>query len=242
MGTTITVHTTINEIVQEDMHRSGLLQDLGIDTCCGGQRTLSEACKEIGIDPENVLKQLTPKSDLQESSTSPDAGKDWSQSSLTDLIAHIESTHHKYLKLAFPRLSSLISKVKAAHEARHPELGQLEAAFQALRSDLEPHLMKEENVLFPMARKLDAGESEFHCGSLQAPIRVMLMEHERADRLQEKLVELTNHFAMPEDGCASYRTMLEELKAMKSDLDIHIQKENEILFPMILEEEQNLAP
>jgi len=242
MATTITVHTTINEIVQEDMHRSGLLQGLGIDTCCGGQRTLSEACKEIGIDPENVLKQLTLKSGSQGSSVSPDAETDWSQSSLTDLTAHIESTHHKYLKSALPRLSSLISKVRTAHEARHPELGQLEAAFQALRSDLEPHLMKEENVLFPMARKLDAGESEFHCGSLQAPIRVMLMEHERADRLQEKLVELTNHFAMPEDGCASYSAMLEELKAMKSDLDIHIQKENEILFPMILEEEQNLAP
>ncbi|MEE9258338.1 MAG: iron-sulfur cluster repair di-iron protein [Nitrospinaceae bacterium] len=240
------VHQTINEIVQEDMRRSGLLQGLGIDTCCGGQRTLSEACAEIGLDPEDVLKQLiaAEPEDSQESSATAQAERDWSQSTLSELIDHIESTHHQYLKSALPRLSSLIGKVRSAHEVRHPELKELESVFQALKADLEPHMMKEEQVLFPAARKLDTGEGTegFHCGSLQAPIRVMLSEHERVDGLLKQLPETANQFAMPEDGCGSYREMLDELKTLKTDLESHIQKENEILFPMILEEEQDSMP
>ena len=242
IGLTMHVHQTINEIVQEDMRRSGLLQGLGIDTCCGGQKTLSEACTELGLDADDVLQQLiaAEPEDSQEASATAQAERDWSQSTMSELIDHIESTHHQYLKSALPRLFSLIGKVRAAHEARHPELKELESVFQALKADLEPHMMKEEQVLFPAARKMDAGQGTeaFHCGSLQAPIRVMLSEHERADGLLKKIPEVTNQFTLPEDGCGSYREMLDELKVLKADLETHIQKENEILFPMILQEEQ----
>jgi len=230
-------HTTINEFVQEDFRRAGFFEKLGIDSCCGGQKTLAEACRENGLDPENVLHQLD--SAVAESAP-PEIGQDWSKAALSELVDHIEKTHHVYLKSALPHLTDLIQKVEVPHGKRHPELKELEHLFLLLREDLEPHMMKEERVLFPMIRKLDAGlgAQEFHCGTLQGPIRVMGVEHERVDRLLDKIRKITNDFTLPEDGCTTYSLMLDELKALKADLDIHIQLENDILFPGVLEEEK----
>jgi regulator of cell morphogenesis and NO signaling len=108
--------------------------------------------------------------------------------------------------------------------------------FGEIRADLEPHLMKEEQVLFPMIKQLEAsgGTAEFHCGSLQNPIRVMLSEHERVLTLFEKMRAITGNFKMPEDGCESYRLLLTGLDELEMDTLLHIQKENEILFPQVL--------
>lgn len=232
---TLDIHSTINEFVQEDFRRSSFFENLGIDACCGGQKTLAEVCMEKAIDPEKVLKQMGfPVAE----SSPPKIERDWSEAALGELVDHIEKTHHAYLKNALPILLHLIEKVEDAHGERHPELEDLGYVFLQLKDDLVPHMMKEERVLFPMVRQLDAGLASqgFHCGSPQGPIRVMRAEHERVDTLLDKIREITNDFTQPEDGCTTYRLMLAKLKELKADLDIHIQLENDILFPKALEE------
>ncbi|MEE8184443.1 MAG: hemerythrin domain-containing protein, partial [Acidobacteriota bacterium] len=130
----------------------------------------------------------------------------------------------------------LTEKVAAAHLPRHPELKTVGELFGELRADLEPHLMKEEQVLFPMIKEMEAsgGSAELHCGSLQNPIRVMQMEHKQALTLFEKIRAATQNFKMPEDGCESYRLLLAGLEELETDTRLHIQKENEILFPQVL--------
>jgi len=237
--TNLNIHSLINEFTKEDMRRAKVLEGLGIDACCGGSKSLAAACAEKGLDPEVVLKKLVP---IAEPEDSANEEEDWSEADLDDLVTHIEKTHHAYLKKVLPRLSSLIEKVVEAHGKRHPELLDLKEAFALLRADLEPHMMKEERVLFPMVRQMESGVplQEFQCG-LQGPIRVMQAEHQRANSLQLEIRKVTNNFSFPEDGCGTYRLMLAELKNLDTDLNIHIYKENEILFSRILNVETNLV-
>ncbi len=233
MSAQFTIHTPINDFIAEDVTRTGIFEELNIDSCCGGYRTLSEACAEKGIDPETVLKRLMTKSPENEPVAEVVEGMD---GSLSEAVDHLLQTHHTYLKENLPRLAALMDKVVNAHVERHPELNTVKELFGEVRADLEPHLMKEEQVLFPMIKQLEAsgGSADFHCGSLQNPIRVMLAEHDQVLNLFQKIRATTRNFQMPEDGCESYRLLLTGLDELEMDTLLHIQKENEILFPQVL--------
>ena len=140
---------------------------------------------------------------------------------LTELTEHLESTHHAYLKKALPRLVALMDKVHQAHSPRHPELTRLQTVVENLRADLEPHLLKEEQILFPLIRQLEAA---------QGPIRVMRSEHDGAGELLKEMRTLTNVYVVPKDGCQSFQLLYEGLKELEEDTHIHIHKENNILF------------
>jgi len=228
-----TIQTPINEFIAEDVRRTGIFEELNIDSCCGGHRTLAEACAEKGIDPEAVLNRLMTDSLGNDAVAAVVEGMD---GSLSEAVDHLLQTHHSFLKEALPRLAALLDKVVNAHVARHPELNTVQELFGELRADLEPHLMKEEQVLFPMIKQFESsgGTAELHCGTLQNPIRVMLAEHEQVLILFEKMRAVTGNFKMPEDGCESYRLLLTGLDELEMDTRLHIQKENEILFPQVL--------
>jgi regulator of cell morphogenesis and NO signaling len=233
LSTKFTIYTPINEFIAGDVRRTGIFEELSIDSCCGGHRSLAEACAEKGIDPESILNRLLAGSPENDPVAAVVEGMD---GSLSEAVDHLLQTHHTYLKEALPRLAALLDKVVNAHVARHPELKTVQELFGELRADLEPHLMKEEQVLFPMIKQLESsgGSADLHCGPLQNPIRVMLVEHEQAGTLFEKIRATTQNFRMPEDGCKSYRLLLKGLDELEMDTRLHIQKENEILFPQVL--------
>jgi regulator of cell morphogenesis and NO signaling len=137
----------------------------------------------------------------------------------------------------------LAAKVESVHGDRHPELHEVRRLVEAIRADLEPHLRKEEQVLFPMVRELAAATSapSFHCGSLRNPITVMGIEHDRAGDLLAELRAATRHYRTPEDGCASYRALYAGLAELEADTHLHVHKENNVLFPAALAAERALA-
>lgn len=233
MSPKFTIQTPINEFIAKDVRRTGIFEELNIDSCCGGHRTLAEACAEKGIDPEAVFNRLMADAPESDPVAAVVEGMD---GSLSEAVDHLLQTHHTYLKENLPRLAALLDKVVNAHVARHPELSTVKELFGELRADLEPHLMKEEQVLFPMIKQLESsgGTAELHCGPLQNPIRVMQMEHEQVSTLFERIRATTRNFRMPEDGCESYRLLLKGLDELEMDTRLHIQKENEILFPQVI--------
>ena len=238
MSAQFTIHTPINDFIAEDVRRTGVFEELDIDACCGGYRTLAVACEEKGIDPESVLNKLmsfTPESDPVV------AVKEGLDGSLSEAVDHLLQTHHTYLKEALPRLATLLDKVVDAHVARHPELNTVQELFGEVRADLEPHLLKEEEVLFPMIKQLESSgrNADLNCGPLLNPIRVMLAEHERVLNLFQRIRATTRNFQMPEDGCESYRLLLTGLDELEIDTLLHVQKENDILFPQVLALQEN---
>jgi regulator of cell morphogenesis and NO signaling len=154
------------------------------------------------------------------------------EASLTALLAHIEATHHAYLRRELPRLEGLLEKVLGAHGENHPELDEVFDLFQALASDLMPHLMKEEQILFPFIRQMEAGQEAKACfGTVQSPIRVMESEHEVVGGLLARLRACTSEYTAPADGCATFRALYLGLQELEADIHLHIYLENQILHP-----------
>ena len=190
--------------------------------------------KEKDLDKEKILNELK---NLPEKLN--DSGfEDWTQLSLTELIDHIESKHHKFLDDALPQLTELMTKVLSAHGKNHTELYELEKAIADLNFDLEPHLMKEERVLFQMIKDLEGSLANggCPCDSIENPIRVMIQEHDAVAVILQKIKTITNNFSPPEDACETYKFLFKKLREVESDTHLHIHKENNLLFPKALNE------
>jgi regulator of cell morphogenesis and NO signaling len=220
---------TLAQLVTDRPQLSRALEARGLDYCCQGERTLAAACGEAGLDVTTVAVEL----DTIGGSASPG---EWATMAPDVLVDHLESTHHRYLHRELPRLAALVAKVEGVHASRHPELVDVGQCFAALRADLEPHLAKEERVLFPAIRRLVASDTlpEFPFGSLQRPISVMLAEHDQAGGLLARLRDLTGGYAVPDDACASYRACYEGLAELEADTHLHVHKENHLLFPAVV--------
>lgn len=230
---------TVGELVAERPGRSRVFETLGIDYCCGGKKTIEQACGDKGIDPGKVIAQL------RESETGPDkpGQENWLHAPMRQLIDHILSTHHAYLKTELPRLSGLAEKVESRHAGKEPRLTELSGVYAALRAELEMHMMKEEHILFPAIIQMEETNAKpsLGCGFLGGPVSVMEAEHASAGKALESIRALTDEFTPPEWACNTFRALVDALQTLEADLHEHIHKENNILFPRALEMEQGLA-
>lgn len=233
--------TTVGELVKERPARSRVFEKLQIDYCCGGKLPLADACARQTLDPQAVLEQIQA-ADAQAAQADAEL-IDADAMSLTDLADHIQQTHHAYLRSELPRLDALTQKVYQVHGEKEPRLAEVRRAFMALYQELSSHMMKEEQILFPMIRQLESadGVPAFHCGSVANPIRQMESEHDSAGDALTIMSESTDGYSPPEWACNTYRAMLDGLAHLEWDLHQHIHKENNVLFPKAIRVEAELA-
>jgi len=224
----LTIERSLAEVVSAVPASARVLESSGLDYCCGGRRPLGVACAAAGDEPEVVLDALA------NIETGP--APDWASMGPAELVEHFETTHHAYLHTELGRLGALAEKVAGVHGSRHPETVEVRAVYEKLRADLEPHLSKEERVLFPMIRELATSSvaPSFQCGPVSKPISVMMLEHDRAGELLATLRTVTGGYQIPADGCASYRALYEGLAQLEADTHLHVHKENNLLFPAVV--------
>jgi len=224
---------TVGEVAAAMPGATREFEKLGIDYCCGGSRTLGEACAEAKITVEQALSRLQQGL----AAAQPKCERNWQKESLADLIAHINSTHHVFVRQECPRIDNLAAKVLAVHGKNHPELLKVQHLFSVLASELGVHLMKEEQVLFPYVIRLEeaivAGEPAPPAmfGTVVNPVRMMMQEHDGAGDTLKQLRAITKDYAVPADACTSYAELYKALTAFEADLHQHIHLENNILFP-----------
>jgi regulator of cell morphogenesis and NO signaling len=225
----ITATKTIRELAVEIPNATRIFEKLGIDYCCGGSKSLEEACAGANVAIDDVLRALEQTTDV----AAAVATRDWNTAPLGELVDHIVGKHHAYVKAEVPRLQALIAKVVGAHGKNHPELQQAQVAFSELASELAGHLMKEEQILFPYVKQMARGASGDACcfGTVQNPIRVMILEHDNAGAKLREIRQATNNYTLPQDACLSYSTLFTALTEFEHDLHQHIHLENNILFP-----------
>jgi regulator of cell morphogenesis and NO signaling len=214
---------TLGDLVTANPARARALEALGLDYCCGGRRTLGEACTTLGRDVDEAIAALAAVDDR-----TPPSEHTWDRLVIRDLVDHIEATHHSYLRAETSRLIALGDKVRSVHRERHPELDDVVTTLRQLWAEVEPHLATEESELFPACRDLDGGSR---------PARRVLTglrdDHEAAGDLLDRLRADTGGFTPPADGCGSYRAFYAGLAELDADTRLHVHKENNLLFPAV---------
>ena len=229
----LNLNTSVGSWVARHPQTARVFESLQIDYCCGGGKSLGDACSQRQLDHQQVV------ADLEQAIDGGDAepAEDWLNAQLAKLCDHIEQTHHAYLRREMPRLTEIISKVVNAHSQAHPELPKIQGLFEGLRAELESHMVKEERVLFPAIRQLEQADAtpSFPFGTIANPIGAMEHEHDNAGDALTQIGQTTNNYAIPDDACNTYRVMLDGLHQLEADLHQHIHKENNILFPKALE-------
>ena len=223
---------TLGEIAVKDLRKAQIFKKYGLDFCCGGKKTVRQACAEKGLDVTKVEYELQQAD--KNFATKPLPYNDWSIDFLADYIVN---THHSYVQKTLPDIVTYATKVASVHGNLHPELLTIQKLVDEINTELSAHLVAEETVLFPsikelVASKKSAKPSPF--GTVDYIINTMELEHETVGENLEKIRALSNNYTLPQDACASYGLLYRLLDEFEDDLHTHIHLENNILFPKAL--------
>jgi regulator of cell morphogenesis and NO signaling len=226
---------TVGQLAAHVLGATREFEKLGIDYCCGGNRSLGEACVDAKLSVDQVLARLKGLA-----VAGPEPDRPWTNESLSGLIEHISNKHHVFICEEGPHIQASAAKVVGAHGQNHPELLEAKQIFDDLSNELSVHLMKEEQILFPFVFRMEEAAAANEpaplamFGTVANPVRMMMQEHDGAGKALRKLRALTNNYAAPADACISYKALYDPLKGFEADLHQHIHLENNILFPRVI--------
>ena len=231
-----TSETKVKDIALSNPAARQVLEDAGVDYCCGGGKSLHEACLHADVPAEEILKRLRENS----KDISPDEAN-WTSAPLGDLTRHIRERHHRYVREAIARVQTLLDKVGAKHGENHPEITDIQRLFTEVGREMIMHMQKEEQILFPYIDALEKAANAH--GSVEPPffqtvrnpIHAMMKEHDAAGELVKQIRKASSDYAAPADACPSYKALYQDLREFEADLHQHVHLENNILFPRAVE-------
>ncbi|HZJ19025.1 MAG TPA: iron-sulfur cluster repair di-iron protein [Pricia sp.] len=223
---------TLGALAAKDLRKAAIFKKYGLDFCCGGKKTVKEACAEKGLDATKVEQELQKMDKMPASRPMP--YNEWHLDFLADYIVN---THHSYVRKNLPDITTYADKVMKVHGDDHPELVEINNLVKKVSSELNAHIEKEENILFPKIRglvnrsKYTSSQKAVGPVDLQHLIDRHEAEHESVGKELADIRKLSNNYALPEDACASYNLLYRMLDEFEDDLHLHIHLENNILFP-----------
>ena len=228
--------TKVKEIALSYPGARQILEDAGVDYCCGGGKSLDEACPHAEVPAEEILKRLREN----KAQAGPDE-RVWIGSPLRNLTRHIREQHHGYVHEAIPRLRALLAKVRGKHGGRHREIEEIEKLFGDVGREMISHMQKEEQILFPYIEALERSadgngsvEPPFF-QTVRNPVHAMMKEHDAVGDLVNQIHKASDGYTAPADGCTSYKALYQDLRQFEADLHQHLHLENNILFPRAVE-------
>ena len=234
--------TKVKDIALSNPGARQVLEDAGLDYCCGGGKSLQEACLHADVPAEEILNRLREN---RGDATPDDAN--WISAPLSDLTRHIRERHHQYVRQAIVRIQPLLGKVEAKHGKNHTEIADIQRLFTEVGREMIMHMQKEEQILFPYIDSLEKAASAH--GSVEPPffqtvknpIHAMMKEHDAAGELVKQIRKTSSEYMAPADACTSYKALYQELRDFELDLHRHVHLENNILFPRAVEMETTVA-
>ena len=235
---------TVGEIAVERPLSIRIFEAWKIDYCCGGRTPLPDAVAAAGKTIDEFVAALDGQAMIPDN-----AARDWAFDTLTTRAGDIVSTYHAYTREELQTLEPLAQKVLGVHGERRPELKDVLALLCALRDDMLPHMLKDEQVLFPYVTQMEeaaeghrAAPTPFF-GTVKNPVRKMMAEHDRVGELLASLRAVTEDYTPPESACFSYRELYRRLAELELRTHEHIHIENNIYFPraVALEEKAGSA-
>lgn len=221
------VSQSLGEIVAILPGAADVFEKYRIDFCCGGKNPLSLAIDQLKLDKMDVLGSLDA---VYEKAATSASRVDYREMSSGELIDYIENTHHVFVKRVLPELSELTTAVLRAHGLNHPDLFKVHKLFHNLKTELDQHLIKEEELLFPLIKLYETGNNPDVISKLKSVKNEIESEHEAAGDVLKELRNITEDYTVPEDGCQTYEKAFERFQELEADLFRHIHLENNVLF------------
>ena len=220
---TITPDQTLADLAVTSAGAARVFHHHGLDFCCHGRSTtLAAGCEARGIDVEALIAEIE-----QAAAAPSDEFERWDEKALDQLIEYILARFHESHRAEFPRLLEMACKVERVHAEKPTCPHGLADHIEAMAAELEMHMQKEEQVLFPM---ICSGR-----GAMAAmPIQVMEHEHREAGAHLARLRELAHDYEPPAEACATWKALYEGLADFERELMQHIHLENNVLHPRAL--------
>ena len=235
-----TARQSVASMVLDNHRIVPVLEKYSIDFCCRGKMYLEDACKEKGIDPAQVLREI-------DETGAEEKGRQMAFTEMTEaqLVNHILTTHHYYVKNIMPVIANHLEKVASKHGESFPYMITVRNLFEHIHTEMDAHMVKEELILFPRILEIEKNGGrgkKFPSNYISGPIDMMEREHEHAGDMLFEIRKLTNQYEVPAGACTTFRLCLSELKAFEDDLHLHVHLENNILFPKALQNCREAVP
>ncbi|AKL95599.1 iron-sulfur cluster repair di-iron protein [Clostridium aceticum] len=223
------VNQQIGEIVAMFPKATDIFMEYEIDFCCGGDRALLVAIREQSIHQEELMDKLNKAYDTFTQLTREDI--DWRKVDSSELIDFIVNKHHTFMREELPTTEKLLNKILRVHYVDHGDLlSKLHKLFNSLKVEIEGHLIKEEEILFPLIKAYENNPIEEMRKKVMQVMQETEDEHDNAGVVLKEMRKITEGYVTPASSCSSFVRTYEKLKAIESDLFHHIHLENNILF------------
>lgn len=141
--------------------------------------------------------------------------KDWRSAPLAEIIDHIIVRYHDRHREQLPELILQATKVERVHADKPSVPKGLTKYLTMLHEELSSHMMKEEQILFPMIKQGMGSRA-------MGPISVMESEHDEAGELLEVIKHTTNNVTPPPEACTTRKAMYNGINELIDDLMDHI--------------------
>lgn len=210
----------LGELALSIPRASALFRQYDLDYCCGGRQTLERAAVRKEIDVAIIEAQLAKLAELP-------VTRDWRVAPLSDIIDHIIVRYHDRHREQLPELILQATKVERVHADKPNVPRGLARHLTMLHEELTSHMLKEEQILFPMIKQGMGAQAG-------GPINVMESEHDDAGELLEVIKHVTQNVTPPAEACTTWKAMYNGINEMIDDLMDHISLENNVLFPRAL--------
>ncbi|MDI5935232.1 iron-sulfur cluster repair protein YtfE [Halomonas kalidii] len=194
-----------------------VFHDHNIDFCCGGRISLREAAERAGLAPDALVAEL----EALPGGASDEL--DWQSASNDVLIDHLLTRYHDVHRQQLPELVRMARRVEQVHGERDTCPSGLADLLTTIHQEMESHMQKEEQILFPMLRRGMGAQA-------RGPIAVMRHEHDDHGEHLAQLLALTDDITPPKGACTTWRALYTGLHEFRNDLMQHIHLENNLLF------------
>ncbi len=216
----------LKDLLSTDLGLSDVFYRHGLDFCCHGQQTLAHAVEGAHVSLKAVISDIEQHRLM--GSQRLLGVEEWP---VAFLVEYIERVHHVFTRHLLADLTPALARVLQKHGATYPQINQIADLYAALVAELQPHMLKEEQVLFAYIRNRP---SPLLPETVPAPIRVMMAEHDVAGGLLYQLADITHQFTPPPNACQTTQFVYRKLRELDEDLRVHIHLENNLLFPRVL--------
>ena len=168
----------------------------------------------------------------------------WDEKPLSELMGHIVERHHAFCRQEVARVSSLFREAIAGHGKDHPELKKMEALFAKMARDLQMHLVKEEQTLFPYIARVEEAVKQNApvfwpaFGTVENPIRMMVIEHGQTSDELNQIRRLSNNHTPPSNAPDPLAALYDGLRAFELDMTEHTHAEDHVLLPRAIAMEE----